>query len=79
MVGCTAGTVLAFAWFAITGFLRSHGWIDWTLELSVARFMRIRDLVVSEDLAEAGWQRWNMRRRLNASGDSNTSPSRKSD
>ncbi|KAK5704444.1 hypothetical protein LTS12_028304 [Elasticomyces elasticus] len=60
-------------------FLRSHGWIDWTLELSVARFMRIRDLVVSEDLAEAGWQRWNMRRRLNASGDSNTSPSRKSD
>lgn len=79
MVGCTAGTVLAFAWFAITGFLRSHGWIDWTLELSVARFMRIRDLVVSEDLAEAGWQRWNVRRRLNAGSDSSISPSRKSD
>ena len=84
LVGCAAGTVLAVAWFCVTGFLRTNGWIDWALDFSVARFMRIRDLVVSEDLAEAGWQRWNTRRKLNSGGgdnssSSNSSMSRKSD
>lgn len=78
LVGCTAGTVLAVTWFCVTGFLRTHGWIDWALDLSVARFLRIRDLVVSEDLAEAGWQHWNTRRKLNSGGDSKSSSSNSS-
>ncbi|KAJ5887653.1 hypothetical protein N7495_007694 [Penicillium taxi] len=60
--GCSAGVVCAFGWFAITGLLRRWGWIDWAIDLTVVRLLRIRDLVVSEDLAEAGWQRWETRR-----------------
>jgi dolichyldiphosphatase len=45
-----------------TSVLRSSGWIEWAMELTVSRLVRIRDLVVSEDLAEAGWQRWEARR-----------------
>lgn len=62
LAGCTAGLVCACGWFVITGMLRSSGWIDWATDLTLARLMRIRDLVVSEDLAEAGWQRWEARR-----------------
>lgn len=62
LAGCGAGTVCAFGWFAITELLRHTGWIDWALELTVIRLLRIRDLLVSEDLAEAGWQRWETRR-----------------
>ncbi|KAJ5570191.1 Phosphatidic acid phosphatase type 2/haloperoxidase [Penicillium hispanicum] len=62
LVGCGAGVGCAFGWFAITGLLRRSGWIDWALELTVTRLMRIRDLLVSEDLAEAGWQQWEARR-----------------
>lgn len=72
LAGCAAGTVLAFAWFFVTGYLRTHGWIDWALDLPVAQFFRIRDLVVSQDLAEAGWQRWKAKRKLNRGGNSDS-------
>lgn len=62
LAGCGAGFVCACGWFVITGLLRRSGWIDWAEDLAVARLLRIRDLVVSEDLAEAGWQRWEARR-----------------
>lgn len=62
LAGCGAGVVCAFGWFIITGLLRRWGWIDWAVELTVARLLRVRDLVVSEDLAEAGWQRWELLR-----------------
>ncbi|KAJ5622953.1 hypothetical protein N7490_011558 [Penicillium lividum] len=62
LAGCGAGVVCAFGWFVITGLLRRWGWIDWAVELTVARLLRVRDLVVSEDLAEAGWQRWELLR-----------------
>lgn len=62
LAGCGAGLVCAGAWFVVTGWLRSSGWMDWAVDLTLARLMRIRDLVASEDLAEAGWQRWKARR-----------------
>lgn len=58
LVGCLAGAVLAFAWFGVTSWLRSSGWLEWILELSIVRWFRIRDLVVGEDLVDAGWERW---------------------
>ena len=62
LAGFGAGTVCAFGWFAVTELLRRTGWVDWVLELTVTRLLRIRDLLVSEDLAEPGWQRWEARR-----------------
>lgn len=62
-MGSGAGAGSAVAWFVVTGFLRSEGWVDWALELHGSRMLRVRDLVVEEDLAEAGWQRWEERRR----------------
>jgi len=58
LVGCAAGASFAVSWFLFTTFLRSCGWIDWALDNIIARTLRIRDLVVTEDLAEAGWGRW---------------------
>lgn len=62
LAGCAAGFTCACGWFLITSVLRRTGWIEWGLELTVSRLMRVRDLVVSEDLAEAGWQRWETQR-----------------
>ncbi|KAL4905311.1 hypothetical protein BDW74DRAFT_21281 [Aspergillus multicolor] len=67
LAGCAVGVVFALIWFIFTGFLRCYGWIDWVLEHSITRFLRIRDLVVSEDLAEAGWQRWESKQRIRRS------------
>lgn len=62
LAGSAAGVVCACGWFVVTGLLRSTGWIEWATELTVSRLLRVRDLVVSEDLAEAGWQRWEAQR-----------------
>ncbi|KAL4918088.1 phosphatidic acid phosphatase type 2/haloperoxidase [Aspergillus aurantiobrunneus] len=67
LAGCAVGVAFALAWFVFTGLLRNHGWIDWALDHSIARFLRLRDLVVSEDLAEAGWQRWEAKQRIKRS------------
>lgn len=76
LAGCAAGAVCAFTWFFITDFLRTRGWVDWMLDSSVAQKLRVRDLIVNEDFAEGGWQRWKSKRKLN---NSNSVPSRKSD
>ena len=68
LAGCGAGVVCAFSWFFVTRLLRIHGWVDWALDLEVVRFFRVRDLVVSEDLVEAGWQRWEAKRKLKRKG-----------
>lgn len=62
LAGSAAGVVCAVGWFVVTGLLRRWGWIDWALDLTLVRLTRARDLVISEDLAEAGWQRWEARR-----------------
>ncbi len=63
LVGCLAGGACAVAWFAATGLARHLGLLAWAVDLPPARWLRIRDLVVEEDLAHAGWERWERRRR----------------
>lgn len=62
LAGSATGLVCALGWFVVTGLLRSTGWIEWATDLTLSRLLRVRDLVVSEDLAEAGWQRWEAQR-----------------
>jgi len=61
-VGCAAGAVCAVAWFVVVAVLRQMGWVEWALESDVTRMFRMRDLVVTEDLPDAGWARWEERR-----------------
>lgn len=60
--GSAAGVVSGAAWFAVTYLMRKTGMLAWLLELPVARWLRIRDLVVEEDLCQAGWEKWEERR-----------------
>lgn len=62
-VGVGTGVACAVAWFVVTGLARQYGVIDWALDLPIARAVRMKDLVCSEDLVDAGWERWEMRRR----------------
>jgi len=62
-VGVFAGASLAVAWFVVTTYLRRGGWVEWGLETKLARSLRMRDLVVEEDLPDAGWSRWQERRK----------------
>lgn len=64
LVGVAAGAVFAVFWFAVCTWARSTGWIGWGLESRVARMVRMRDLIVTEDLQDAGWGRWEARRGL---------------
>ncbi len=61
-VGVIAGVACAIAWYLVTEFARKHGIIERLLELPQARWARMRDLVVNEDLVDAGWERWELRR-----------------
>ncbi|ERF70107.1 hypothetical protein EPUS_00294 [Endocarpon pusillum Z07020] len=63
MVGCAAGALSAVAWFLVTTYLRRYGWVEWALDTQLAEMLRIRDLVVTEDLVDAGWGRWQERKR----------------
>lgn len=62
LVGCLAGAVCAVAWYAATSAARNMGLLAWALESPVARGLRVRDLVVSEDLCQAGWEKWEDRK-----------------
>lgn len=66
IAGCIAGAVLAVAWFAVTTWLRHTGWVDWALDTSISKYFRMRDLVVNEDLVDAGWERWQNRKQRRA-------------
>jgi len=63
MVGCAAGAAFALVWFAFTTYLRRAGWIEWALETRLLRMLRVRDLVIQEDLVDSGWARWEDRRK----------------
>ena len=63
VAGCVAGAGCGAAWFAVTYVLRETGALAWGLETPVARWLRVRDLVVGEDLCQAGWEKWEARRR----------------
>lgn len=70
LVGLVAGTLSAVAWYAATAVVRATGLLAWALASPIARGLRVRDLVVREDLAQAGWEKWEDHRR--AGGDNNT-------
>ncbi|KXX80935.1 putative dolichyldiphosphatase [Madurella mycetomatis] len=63
LAGCAAGVVSAVGWFIVTHLLRETGLLAWALQTPVARWFRLRDLVVTEDLCQAGWEKWERRRR----------------
>lgn len=58
LVGCAAGAALAIGWFNVIEYIRMSGWLEWALETELAKTFRMRDLVVTEDLIDAGWLRW---------------------
>ncbi|KAI9690091.1 MAG: hypothetical protein M1820_010030 [Bogoriella megaspora] len=62
LVGCAAGVVTAVGWFIVTEIARRQGWLHWAMEHPWVRWARVRDLVVSEDLVDAGWARWEGRK-----------------
>ncbi|KAK7730383.1 hypothetical protein SLS53_009001 [Cytospora paraplurivora] len=62
LAGCLAGALSALAWYGATHVVRETGLLAWALESPLARSLRIRDLVVSEDLCQAGWERWEERK-----------------
>jgi len=69
LVGCVAGAAFAILWFLFTTYLRRAGWIEWVLDTRWARLFRFRDLVIGEDLVDAGWDRWETRRKLRKRGE----------
>lgn len=58
LVGCAAGAVTAVLWFFATTMLRKMGLLGWILGTPIVRHFRMRDLVVEEDLCQAGWEKW---------------------
>ena len=62
--GCAAGALCAVGWYVVTDLARRFGLVETLLEMPLARWVRLRDLVVNEDLADAGWERWELRKRL---------------
>lgn len=58
LVGSAAGTASAIAWFGFTTILRRSGLLSWGISHPIAQFFRLRDLVVEEDLCQAGWEKW---------------------
>lgn len=57
-VGCAAGVGCAVAWFIVTSIARRWGLVDKLLELPPMKWLRMRDLVCSESLEDAGWERY---------------------
>lgn len=64
LAGFFAGMAFAVLWFLFSSYLRNTGWIDQAVDTDLARSLRMRDLLVGEDIAEGGWQRWEGMRRL---------------
>lgn len=58
LVGSLVGVLTAIAWFGVTTVVRRNGWTQRALESRALTMLRVRDLVVEEDLAESGWERW---------------------
>ncbi|KAI6824067.1 hypothetical protein KC332_g4166 [Hortaea werneckii] len=59
-VGLGAGVFCAVGWFTVTSIAHYSGWVEALIDSPPARWLRFRDLVVNEDLVDAGWERWEM-------------------
>ena len=66
LVGCAAGAFCAIGWFMVTSYLRHVGWTDWALDFGICKYFRVRDLLVNEDLVDAGWERWQSKKQKRA-------------
>lgn len=66
-VGVAAGVIFAVLYFLFTTALRRAAWIEWALETPPARLVRLRDLITTEDLQDAGWSRWEARQKAKRS------------
>ncbi|ROT43187.1 PAP2 superfamily protein [Sodiomyces alkalinus F11] len=62
LVGCAAGVCCAVAWFAVTSYIRDQGFLDWALRIPLVEWFRFRDLLLEEDLCQAGWEKWEEKR-----------------
>lgn len=58
LVGYSSGAISAVVWFGITAWARKNGYVDYILNRKEIELLRMRDLVIEEDLAEAGWAHW---------------------
>jgi dolichyldiphosphatase len=67
--GCAVGALSAVGWFAVTAVVRQSGWLAWALDNPISRALRIRDLIVEEDICQAGWEKWEERRLAAARND----------
>lgn len=63
LAGAGTGVVFAVVWYVAVGVARSGGWLTWALEIPLARAMRMRDLLVEEDPCQAGWEKWEEKKR----------------
>ncbi|TVY93473.1 putative dolichyldiphosphatase [Lachnellula willkommii] len=63
LVGCVAGAVSAVSWFLVTAVVRQIGLLSWAIDQPIVRIFRMRDLVVEEDLCQAGWEKWEVKRK----------------
>lgn len=71
VAGCAAGVLSAVGWFLATEILRRTGFLTWALETPLARAFRVRDLLVEEDMCQAGWEKWEERRTADVSSKKN--------
>lgn len=58
LVGSAVGAFTAVAWFVVTTVARKIGLLGWALDTPLAKMLRVRDLVVEEDMCQAGWEKW---------------------
>jgi dolichyldiphosphatase len=71
LAGVGVGVVVAVGWFGVVELARRWGLVDWFLEGELARGLRMRDLCITEDLMDAGWARWEERRKTKKRGTAN--------
>ena len=62
-VGIAAGVAFALVWFVTVTVLHRQGVVEWALETWISRKLRFRDLITTEDIQDAGWGRWESRRK----------------
>ena len=62
LVGSGAGVSSALGWYGATEIARKVGVLEWILDTRIANELRMRDLVVEEDLVAPGWERWQSKR-----------------
>lgn len=63
LVGSAAGAAFAVVWFVVVGVVRGTGLLGWALDTPLAKAVKVRDLLVDEDLPDAGWEKWQAKKK----------------